>query len=333
MATALHLRQAGMEDILVLEKKTFPRYKCCAGYITNKTKTAYEHLGLRLENCHYSLIEDFQIFYRMTRRQTIPNQFLYTNRNIDRVELDDAFFRLAKSRGIEIWEDTYVQSHEPAENRLLLNDEKALTYEHLVFADGTMGFGSRYQCPKQRNIAMQVIFPAPRPDAIGIHFGVTPKGYAWVSSYHGITNVGLTDVYTPGRDYRSIFRDFLDRLGLDCDLRELHAAFTPIGTNPPVLYGNVYFVGDAVGACDPLTLSGLRYGLKSGETCARAIQTGHKGVYTRYIRSLGLRFKGMSLVQCLFYRKPILWITFNVACRYFGGLVAYVFNHFFVNKK
>lgn len=333
LATALHLRRRGVTDVLVLERKVFPRYKCCAGYITNKTKTAYEQLGLDLGECHYSLIEDFRILYRMTPRQTIPNRFLYTNRSIDRVELDHAFFLLAKEKGVEIWEDTSIDSHDPETNQIVLNNQKRLSYTHLVFADGTTGFGSRYQSEKRRNIAMQVTFPADRPDAIDIHFGVTPKGYAWVSSYQGTTNVGLTDVYTPGRDYRGIFEAFLERLGLSCDLRDLRAAFTPRAMGHPVIHENIYFVGDAVGACDPLTLSGLRYGLKSGEVCARAICAGNSAVYSRHIRGLGLRFRAMRALQKLFYRKPVLWLTFNVGCRYFGGLVAFVFNHFFVNKK
>lgn len=333
LSTALHLRQLGVEDVLVIEKKTFPRYKCCAGYITNKTKTAYERFGLNIGACHYMLIRDFNLFHRLRQTQTIPNRFLYTNRNIDRVELDHAFFLLAKEKGVQIWEDTYIDSHDPETNQIILNDQKRLSYTYLVFADGTTGFGSRYQTEKRRNIAMQVTFPVDRPDAIDIHFGVTTRGYAWVSSYQGTTNVGLTDVYTPGRDYRGIFADFLAKLGLSCDLRDLHAAFTPIGVNVPILHENIYFVGDAVGACDPLTLSGLRYGLKSGETCARSIQTGDPGIYTRYVRGLGLRFKVMRILQKLFYRKPVLWLTFHVGCRYFGGLVAFVFNHFFVNKK
>ena len=35
--------------------------------------------------------------YRLKKRQTIANQFLYTNRMIDRVELDNAFAELAAS--------------------------------------------------------------------------------------------------------------------------------------------------------------------------------------------------------------------------------------------
>lgn len=333
LATAMQLRARGITNVLVIEHKRFPRYKCCAGYITGKTRQAYSALGLDPDACHYSLIRDFNIFYRMARRQTIVNRFLYTNDKIDRVELDDAFFRLARDKGVEVREDTRISSHDMDANTVVLNDGTALSYDTLVFADGTTGFGSRYQHRTKKNIAMQRVFPDTRPDAIEIHFGVSKHGYAWVSSYQGITNVGLTDVFDPQTDYRALFADFLSRLGIEPDLTGLRAAFTPIGTGVPVLHGNVYFVGDAVGACDPLTLSGLRYGLKTGERCAEAIRAGNSAVYTRFIRGLGLRFRAMAALQKLFYRKWALGLVFNVGCRYFSPVIAFFFNHFFVNKK
>ena len=58
--------------------------------------------GLNIEEAHYSLIKEFNIFLQAEKRQTIANQFLYTNRMIDRVELDNAFAELAKSKGIRI---------------------------------------------------------------------------------------------------------------------------------------------------------------------------------------------------------------------------------------
>ena len=54
IAMALNLIKLDIKDILVIEKYKFPRYKCCAGYITNKTKKEYEKLGLNINNCHYT---------------------------------------------------------------------------------------------------------------------------------------------------------------------------------------------------------------------------------------------------------------------------------------
>lgn len=122
-------------------------------------------------------------------------------------------------------------------------------------------------------------------------------------------------------------------LGISADESELKGAFTPIGAGKPVLYGNIYFVGDAVGACDPLTLSGLRYGLKSGELCARAIAENRPEIYKRHIRRLASKFRFMRLMQKVFYIKLVLFTVFNIVCRFFGKFVSFVFNKFFVNKK
>ncbi len=332
LSTALHLKKGGV-DVLVVERFEFPRYKCCAGYITGKTKTAFEKLGLNISDCSYSLIKDFNIVYKFKNRLKIDNKFLYTNRNIDRVELDNAFYELAKSCSVDIEENTKIITHDIQNKTVTLSNGKTVGYKNLVFADGTVGFGSKYQKLKKKNIAMQLTFKSNFKEEIAIHFGVTKRGYGWVSSFCGITNVGLTDVYNAKINYREVFQKFLKSLDISADINELKAAFTPIGTVKPVIGDNIFFVGDAVGACDPLTLSGLRYGLASGEACALAIKVGKASVYKRHIKKLKTKFKLMSALQVVFYLKTSLFCIFNVGCRVFGRFISYVFNNFFVNKK
>lgn len=333
IATALALLENGTDDILVIDCAEFPRYKCCAGYVTGKTKQTYARFGLNAEECGYSLIKDFNILYNGEKKLTVPNKFLYTNRKIDRVELDYAFFRLAEEKGVTIMQKTRITSHDRENNSLILTGGIKVSYGYLVFADGTSGYGSRYQKNKRANIAMQLIFPSEADESIDIHFGVTPRGYAWVSSCYGVTNVGVTDVYKGKKNYKKIFSDFLARLGLEADIKNLKSAFTPIGVRKGVINKNIYFVGDAVGACDPLTLSGLRYGLQSGRACAAAIAKNKNGVYRRYINGLKIKFGFMRIMQKVFYLKPVRFLVFNGFCRYFGGFVTRVFNDFFVNKK
>lgn len=333
LSAALNLLERGAEDILVIEKFTFPRYKCCAGYVTEGTGKEYKKLGLDISDCDYSLIKDFKIVYKYKRRLAIKNKFLYTNSKIDRVQLDDSFFRLAKSKGVEIAENTRIISHDVEAGEVELSDGRNLSYDYLIFADGTMGFGSKYQSRKRKNFAMQLTFPCEIEEQISIHFGITKHGYGWLSTYGGVANAGLTDVYNPKLNYKKIFHEFLIGLGIYADESNLKGAFTPIGVGKPVLFGNVYFVGDAVGACDPMTLSGLRYGLKSGELCARAIAEGNPKIYKRYIRKLRSRFTFMRIMQKVFYLKVVAFTVFNVICRLFGKFVSFIFNKFFVNKK
>lgn len=333
ISTALHLKLLGIDDILLVDKAKFPRYKCCAGYITNKTKIAYEKFGLDIKKNHYTLIRDFNIYYKQGLKQKIDNQFLYTNRKIDRVELDYSFFKLAKEKEITIWEEEEIVKHGIEKKSITFSKHGEVEYEFLVFADGTLGYGSRYQKIKHKNIAMQVTFPSKMEEQIDIHFGITKMGYAWVSSTKGTTNVGITDFYRENVNYREIFTKFLKDLHLECDEKEIKGAFTPIGVRKGVIHGNIYYVGDAVGACDPLTLSGLRYGLKSGEVCARAIFKNNNYIYKRYVGKLKVKFLLMSILQKIFYWKWVLFLIFNVGCRIFKRIIAFVFNHFFVNKK
>ena len=167
---------------------------------------------------------------------------------------------------------------------------------------------------------------------IKIHFGITKKGYAWVSSNEGITNVGMTDVFDKNINYRRKFIDFLQMLNIETDISNLKGTYTPIGIRKPIIK-NIYYVGDAVGACDPLTLSGLRYGLGTGEFCAKAIKHDNPKIYLKYIRQLKRKFSFTNLLLKIFYLKTILFCVFEIGCRFFGKLISIVFNDFFVNKK
>ncbi len=333
LATAVSLKKNGIDDICVIEKCEFPRYKCCAGYVTNRTGKLYEEFGLQLEDAHYSLIKDFHIFYKNKKRQTINNKFLFTNRKIDRVELDNKFYEIVASQGIEIKQNTTIKEHFPKQKRIIVSNGDIIDYEKIVFADGSRGFGKRYQKPAKENIALQLVFEDSRKEEIQIHFGNSKHGYGWVSSYDGITNIGITDVYQKDKDYALMFKAFLDQLGMKVDISNLKGAFTPIGIREAILPEDMYFVGDAVGACDPLTLSGLRYGLSSGKKCAEAIALKNDKIYIKYIRSLNVQFKLMHTMSKVFYLRPTLFCIFNIGCKFFGGCIAMVFNNFFVNKK
>ncbi len=333
LSAALGLAARGVTGVLVLEKYSFPRNKCCAGYVTDKTIAAYGKAGLNVMDCRYSLIKDFNVVYKNKPRLKIDNKFLYTNEKIDRVELDAGFFNLAKSAGVEILENTVIADHDTEGNAVALSSGPVLGYKYLIFADGTNGFGSRYQKNKKCNIALQMTFESDRERSIDIHFGITRRGYAWVSSFDGVTNVGLTDVFCGKKDYKKIYAEFLKAQNFSVDLKNLKSAFTPIGMRKPVINENVLFVGDAVGACDPFTLSGLRYALYTGEACAEAVARGNVNIYKRKANALRPKFAFMRFMQKVFYLKPVTSFTFGVLCRCFGKTVAQIFNNYFVNKK
>lgn len=332
LACALTLLEHGVEDVLVAEKYAFPRDKCCAGYITRKTDREYKRLGLDPADCGYTLIKDFRLYFKLKCRQRIDNRFLLTSREINRVALDDAFYRLAKARGVRIAENMPITGHDPETKTVVIGKTHTIGYDNLVFADGTLGFGSNSQNTRRRNLAMQLIFPSDCPDGIEIHFGITKRGYCWVSSFKGVTNVGITDEYRETANYRDVFAAFLKDLGMQPNMSSLYSAFTPIGVRKPVIGDHIYYVGDAMGACDPFTLSGVRNGLVSGEKAAQAIAAGNPGILKRYARSLGVKFFFTRGIMKLFYVRWIRRLVFDVGCRFLSGAVTFFFNRF-LNKK
>ena len=333
ISTALNLYELGIKDILVVEKYKYPRYKCCAGYITNKTKKEYERLGLNIDKCHYSLIKDFKLFYKGKVKQKIINKFLYTNRKIDRVELDYEFFKLLKTKKIRVLENTSIKDHLMSDNKVILANDKTYYYDYLIFADGTNSYGKKYQKDFKKHLAMQMTFKSKKDDEIQIHFGYSKKGYVWISSYQGITNVGLTDVYNKKTNYQELFKRILRENGFKEDTKELKGTFTPIGIRKPIINNNVFFVGDAVGACDPLTLSGLKYALQTGKYTALAIKDNNNKIYLKYINNLRFKFSFMLILLHIFYLKFTLFCVFEIGCRFFGKIIDFAFNNFFINKK
>lgn len=333
ISTALNLHKEGIKNILIIEKYKFPRYKCCAGYITKRTASEFKKYGLNIKKCNYSFIKNFNIYYKLKNKQNINNEFLYTNKNIDRVELDYNFYMIAKSKKIRILENSKIIKHDLNKKCVILSNNNKYYYNKIVFADGTNSIGNKYlNKDYKKNIAMQITFKSDNENEVQIHFGITKHGYGWVSSYNGITNVGLTDIYNSKLNYNKIFKEFIHKLNFKVDMKELKGAFTPLGIRKGVI-GDMYYVGDALGACDPLTLSGLRYGLQSGKKCAESIKKNNKKIYIKFVNKLKYKFKIMAILQKIFYFKPILVLVFEIGCRLFNKLISYVFNNFFVNKK
>ena len=159
------------------------------------------------------------------------------------------------------------------------------------------------------------------------------QGYAWVSSYGEVTNIGVTDVFNPKVNYRKVMETFLDQLHISTDLKGLRGTYTPIGLRTPILDSSLYFVGDAVGACDPLTLSGLRYALTTGISCALSIAQEKSSLYQSDIRSLKIKFGLMQILLKLIYLKASLFCIFEIGCCGFGKLISVVFHQFFIYKK
>lgn len=83
--------------------------------------------------------------------------------------------------------------------------------------------------------------------------------------------------------------------------KAIRGSFTPIGITKPIINNNIYFIGAAVGGCDPFTLSGLRYGITTGKLCATSIIEKNNRIYTKYLNIINIKFKLMYIIKRVFY--------------------------------
>ena len=334
LSAAINLYNSGIKNICVIDRFRFPRLKPCAGYLTDKTKDMYAELGVNIEDNYYKKIKGFKLFYRLKQRLHMKNKGLWTNRLIDRKELDYALYLKTKELGIKILENIEIANHKIKKNELTLKN-KTLAYSNLIFADGTNGFSYRYQNKsKKKNIAMQVTFPAIKKESVEIHFGVTKKGYTWVSSTGKIINIGFTDVYKKDIDYPKLLVDFAKSIGYEINKNDIKSSFVPIKINSNVIMNdNVYFVGDAVGAADPMTLAGVGYALQTGKYVAESIIKNDNSIYLKEIKKYKRKFSYLYKFMHIFYLKSTLFFILRVGTHFFGTFISYVFDNMFVNNK
>ena len=334
LSAAINLYKEGIKNICVIDRSTFPRLKACAGYLTDKTKEMYLDLGVDIEKNNYKKIKGFKLFFKNKQRLHMKNKGLWTNKNIDRKELDYALFNVAKKMGIKILENTEIIKHKINSNKLVLKN-KTIKYTNLIFADGTNGFSFRYQDKKKKkNIALQITFEDNKKEAVEIHFGTTKKGYTWVSSTGDVTNIGFTDVYNKKINYPKLLTEFAKSIGYTINQKEIKSSFVPIKINKNIIMNdNIYFVGDAVGAADPMTLAGVGYALQTGKYAALSIKNNDKNIYLKEIKTYKRKFSYLYKFMHLFYLKTSLFCILRVATHFFGSFISYVFDNMFVNNK
>jgi len=334
ISAALELNKLGINNICIIDRAKFPRLKPCAGYLTTSTKDLLLDMDVDITNHNYQIIKGFKLFYKNKQRLHMDNKGLWSNHKIDREELDFALFNKAKEKNIIIKEKESVIKHDKDNNKVTTS-KSTYSYKHLIFADGTSGFSSNYQNKhKKKNIALQITFPSNKKESVDIHFGITKKGYAWVSSTGKITNVGFTDVYKRKIDYVKVMEDFTKELGFKIDKTKIKSSFVPIRINKNiVMNNNIYFTGDSVGAADPITLAGVSYAILTGKYAALSIKNNNHKEYIKKVKKLGTKFLSMKLMMDIFYLKTTLFCLFSIGTNFFGEFISYTFDNLFANSK
>jgi geranylgeranyl reductase family protein len=295
-AAAIHLARAGRE-VVVLDKATFPRDKCCGDGLTAGALRSLERLGLepsRIES--WQPVEDVVVRSPSGREVVFPlprGQGLFAA-VARRAELDAELVRLARDAGATVAEGTPLEQARPVDGGIEINGD--LVARHVIGADGMWsplrkalgavepGYLGEWHAFRQYFTGVGP--RAARELVVWFEPDLLP-GYAWSFPLPGgRANVGfgIQRDGAPTKSMKAQWPDLLRRphirafLGEGAEPESPHKAWpipARVGRLPlTAAGGRVLFVGDAAAVTDPMTGEGIGQALLTGELAARSVLTG-----------------------------------------------------------
>ncbi len=294
-AAAIELSRAGA-SVTVIDKAIFPRDKCCGDGLTAGALRHLEHLGLDPADVPtWTPVANVWITRPSGKPMLFPlpagpGQFAAT---AAREELDMALVNLAIASGADVRQGVALESLELYEDRVVVETSAGpITADWLIAADGmwsptrkalglnTDGYRGEWHAFRQyfshvSDRAAKDLFVWFEPDIL--------PGYMWSFPLPGNrANIGFGVVR--GGEHRTnemgdLWRDLLERphirsiIGADAEPEGSHKAWpipARIGELPLTAH-RTFFVGDATGACDPMTGEGIGQALQTGMAAAEAI--------------------------------------------------------------
>lgn len=296
-AAAIVLARAG-RDVVLVDKATFPRDKCCGDGLTAAALREYEWLGLRPES-----VPDWQVVDRAwvrgptgrTVQFPLPEGRGQYSVCAPRAQLDAALLDVARAAGVKVHDGHGLTGARLDRTGIELDVEGlgSVVARYAIGADGmwsplrkalgvaTPGYLGEWHAFRQ-------YFSGVGAAASGLWVWFEPDllpGYAWSFPLPGgRANVGFGIHRNAGiatRDMKRMWPEILARphirevLGDGARAEGVHKAWPiPARVDDTPLTGaggRALFVGDAACATDPMTGEGIAQALLSGRWAAEAV--------------------------------------------------------------
>ena len=336
VAAAVPLARAGRQ-VLLVDRATFPRDKCCGDGLTTAALRELQALGFSPDGLpSWQVVDDVVVRSPSGREVVFP---LPRGRGtyaavVPRVELDAALVDLARGAGVKVADGHAFQSVTVTADRVELTVEGIgdVAARYAIAADGMWsplrkavgavepGYLGEWHAFRQ--YFRDVTGRGARELAVWFEADLLP-GYAWSFPLpDGRANVGF-GIQRGGKvstqEMKDLWPDLLQRdfvrdfLGPDAEPESPHKAWPiPARIETATLTGGdgrVLIVGDAAAATDPMTGEGIGQALLTGRLAAEAIlacgSTGAAAHYERAARRELEADAAMSrlLIRALKHRK------------------------------
>ena len=301
VAAAVTLARAG-RDVVLVDKATFPRDKCCGDGLTTGALRRYEALGLDPSSVpSWQVVED--VFVRSPSGREVcfplPRDAGTYAAVARRVDLDAAFLDVARGAGVKVHEGhALLGAASPDDGRVVLDVDGIGSVEarYAIGADGMWsplrkallgpspdgaGYLGEWHAFRQY---FRDVGPAASELWVWFEPDLLP-GYAWSFPLPGgRANVGFGIRRLPGAPTKAMKAQWpellarphiADVLGPAAAPESPHKAWPiPARVDDVRLVaagGRALFVGDAARATDPMTGEGIGQALETGVLAAEAI--------------------------------------------------------------
>ena len=290
-STAACLLAASGLQVLVLDKKVFPRDKLCGGLITRKTvrlledlfQTSPDYLAAHQIISHQSTRYGVNLREKSCYRGNLEYPFNF----IDRQVYDSFWLKLACKAGAEFRPGTKVVSLDRSKHQVITRNGQRYSARFIIGADGApsrlhklLTTGGDMQRRKKSGLAtaLEYIVSSDQAPALPnypvIYFGNIRWGYAWCFPRGDLRILGICGLNEKsGRDLKRSMTQFLKTIKIPTNhIGAVRSHALPYGnflTLPGS--GNILLIGDAGGLADPLLGEGIYYAHKSGQLAAFAI--------------------------------------------------------------
>ena len=327
-------RAAGKRGLrtLVLEKERFPRYKPCAGALSER---AIAFL-------------DFPIPERIREKDIFGTRVCYNNRvmetnafhrfavTVTRSALDEYLLMKAAEAGAEIRMDEKVLDlREHASYVEVRTEETLYRAKYVVITEGAQGKLKRVVRPpdSKDRCALSIVTEIEAengevdrrlPGLLEFHIDPVRMGYYWIFPHDGYYSIGIWGFSRYLHDSKRLMKEFMIKNGFTSDYR-LQGRLVPVGgRRRKVASSRIALAGDAAGYVEPFTGEGIAYAIRSGQIAADTIANivtdgsvqSRLGDYARSCEQIFARnFTYTLMMTRTIYRAPSFFFNLLAADR------------------
>jgi geranylgeranyl reductase family protein len=309
---AYELAGSGLK-VLLLEKKSLPRFKPCGGGISQKFLAS---LPFDFSRAIKGNVSRLRYYYDNGDpfEAELDTQLAMVNRR----DFDFVIASAAAAAGAELLAGLEVSGIEARSDGIkIITAKGAFKTRYLIGADGVYTkIGAWSGLVKKRRIgsALEVeLTGLDHAQTALIGFGRVKEGYSWSFPKDDYYSVGIGGRH--GVNLRKELDSWLDCLGYQGGRKfKVHGHALPEAVVGARLQkSNILLVGDAAGLVNPLTGEGIRYAIQSGRIAASAIKADKVESYSRRVyEQIGGDLRFSYFIRSVFNAFPRFCYRYGV---------------------